>query len=803
LIAAALGLTWAFLIGDLRQQYRDSIAGTQRETTALARGLAETTTSSFDIVDQTLRDMRDAYVRDPDRFVLKAWMDAHSFGTGLIIQATIVGVDGVVLQSSLPLSGRVDLSDREHVRVQKESTTDELFISQPVLGRISNKKSLNITRKIVGPAGDYAGTVVVSAGLDYMTRFLESLTTRGSITLTGAIDGIVRARAPADNDVIGVRDPDAVAWTKPAGVLIGERIVSYQRLAKYPLIVSVSMESAEVLREYHRDRKRNLEAGAEISVMFISIGILMLAQRRRLLRSRAALTATLENISQGILMVDKKGEVPVINRRAVELLGLPGALMDRNPSFREILAYQLATNEFGRTEDANPDFLRFVESGGVGEHYTVYERVRPNGSTLEIRTHELPDGSAVRTYSDTTERRRNETALEAARDAAEAGAKARSEFIAVMSHEIRTPLNGILGVAELLQDMNLGPRAAEYVGVIMASGSHLLHIINDVLDFSALDAARLSLEEGLFDIREVMRQAVAVISHQAAAKGLALTLDVEANVPEQVSGDAQRLRQIVLNLAGNGIKFTEKGSIRIAVARLRDEDGDVRLAFSVADTGIGISAEAQGRLFNEFTQGDSSIRRRFGGSGLGLAISRRLVEMMDGHISVESVPGVGSTFRFDLRLRRAATPEVAPLAEPVLPMGAASADPPAIPPQQPAGPRILLAEDNDTNRFVATRMLERLGYQVFSVTNGAAAVEAVRNDAYDLIVMDMMMPEIDGITATRLIRAMPSSIPIVGLTANVSRSDEEACLAAGMDAFVTKPVKSVNLDAAVRAALAR
>jgi len=280
-----------------------------------------------------------------------------------------------------------------------------------------------------------------------------------------------------------------------------------------------------------------------------------------------------------------------------------------------------------------------------------------------------------------------------------------------------------------------------------------------------------------------------------------MTLDIAGDVPGRMFGDAQRLRQILLNLAGNGLKFTANGSVRIELRKVRDEQDGIRLSFSVIDTGIGISAEAQGRLFNEFTQGDSSIRRRFGGSGLGLAISRRLVEMMDGQISIESMPGVGSTFRFDVRLRHA--PDAVAVAEPERP---AAVEPDPELPGDAARQSVLLAEDNNTNRFVATRMLERLGYEVVSVTDGRAAVEAVRERRFDIILMDMMMPEMDGLTATRMIRALPAGqagVPVIGLTANASPADEDACRQAGMDGFVTKPVKSAHLDAAMREAIGR
>nr|WP_294517460.1 ATP-binding protein [uncultured Rhodopila sp.] len=826
LVGFTLALTWIFLVTDLREEHRDAIAGAERETNALARGLGETTLASFDTIDQTLKDLREAYVRDPAHFDIRTWFADHRFGTGLIIQASIVGPDGFVVQSNLPLPDRTDLSDREHIRFQKTSFGDELFISKPVLGRVSKRKSLNATRKIIAPDGSYGGTVVVSAGLDYLTRFYESLSARGVIALIGSDDGIIRSRAPVDMELIGTRDADIDRMmagnrsgslrTDTAGGAV-DRIASYRVLQKYPLVVEVALDAAEVFDQYNRDLKRYAVAGGILTVLFLVVGTLLVRQRRRLLASSGALTATLENISQGILMVDANGNVPVVNRRAIELLRLPNSLMERKPSFQEILAYQLATNEFGRGEDVNPDFIQFVASGGLSSALPFYERVRPDGTALEIRTQQLPDGGAVRTYTDTTERKRNELTLAAARDAAEAGARARAEFIAVMSHEIRTPLNGILGVAELLQGLELSPVAAEYANVISASGTHLLQIINDILDFSSLDAARLDLEEGVFDIREVVRQAIALLGHQAKQKGLELTLDVAPDVPARVFGDAQRLRQIVLNLAGNGVKFTLQGSVAIAVRKVRDESDGVRIGFSIADTGIGISAEAQGRLFNEFTQGDSSIRRRFGGSGLGLAITRRLVELMDGHVSVESMPGAGSTFRFDLRLRNPppdappaplppppGRPQAAPvLAEPAA--VAAAADAPAAEPAANAGGlRILLAEDNATNRFVATRMLERLGHDVQSVVDGQAAVEAVTAGDHDLVLMDMMMPEMDGLTATRVIRAMDgpkSRIPIIGLTANAMETDAEACREAGMDGFVTKPVKAARLEEAMREVL--
>ncbi len=546
-------------------------------------------------------------------------------------------------------------------------------------------------------------------------------------------------------------------------------------------------------------------------------------QRRRLLASTGALTATLENISQGILMVDANGNVPVINRRAIELLGLPASLMDRKPSFQEILAYQLATNEFGRGEDVNPDFIRFVASGGISGDIPFYERVRADGTALEIRTQQLPDGGAVRTYTDVTERKRNEVTLAAARDAAEAGARARAEFIAVMSHEIRTPLNGILGVAELLQGLELPPAALEYANVITASGTHLLQIINDILDFSSLDAARLDLEEGVFDIREVVRQAIALLGHQAKQKGLELTLDVAADVPgagvrrcpaAAPDRPEPRRQRREVHPARIGCDRRPQAARRTRRRAHRLQHRRHRHRHQRRGAGAAVQRVHPGRQLDP-----PALRRQRPGPGDhpaagradGRPCQRRKHAGRRQHLPLRPAAAQSAArCRAARSGRRQSGVAARPLPAPCRkrsgswrPAPALRAAAPAVA-EQPAaagGLRILLAEDNATNRFVATRMLERLGHDVQSVVDGQAAVDAVKAGDHDLVLMDMMMPEMDGLTATRVIRAMDgpkSRIPIIGLTANAMEADAEACREAGMDGFVTKPVKAARLEEAMR-----
>jgi signal transduction histidine kinase/DNA-binding NarL/FixJ family response regulator len=527
-----------------------------------------------------------------------------------------------------------------------------------------------------------------------------------------------------------------------------------------------------------------------IVVMVALASTLLLRQRHALQRSQAVLRATLENISQGIVMTDPQGRIAVINARAQHLLGLPPGLAADARPWREVVAWLEQNGGFAPLDQPAPD----PQATWLGH---------TDGRALEMRSRTLADGSAVHTYTDISASRANAHSLAQARDAAEAAGRARSDFLAVMSHEIRTPMNGIIGMSGLLLDTPpgtpLGPTERHYLRVILESGEHLLGLINDILDFSRLDAGRVQLEETAFDIRGVVRAAMDLLAADARAKGLALAVSFAEDVPLRAGGDPGRLRQVLLNLAGNALKFTREGEVRVDVALLERQGGEVRLGFTVADTGIGMTPEVQARLFQEFTQGDGSISRRFGGSGLGLAISRRLIERMGGTISVDSRPGEGSVFRFDVKLRARRATDGRP--------GERAAPPTPTPPPVPqdATRRVLVAEDNATNRLVVTRMLERLGHHVTAVTNGREALEAVQAEPFDLVLMDVMMPEMDGLAATGHIRALPAPtglIPIIGLTANAMRADEAACRNAGMSGFATKPIHARRLAEVIEQAFA-
>ena len=384
--------------------------------------------------------------------------------------------------------------------------------------------------------------------------------------------------------------------------------------------------------------------------------------------------------------------------------------------------------------------------------------------------------------------KRSNAALAAARDDAERAARARERFLANMSHELRTPLAGVLGMLELLEDAPLDARAREHAQAARASAGHLLSLLGDVLDLSRIESGHLAIEAVPYDPEGVAAEAVAMLAQAAREKGLAPRLAPEGPLPARVTGDPTRLRQVLVNLLGNAIKFTEGGEV---VLTLRHDPGrGGRLGVEVRDTGIGIAPEARARLFGRFEQADASTTRRFGGTGLGLSICRQLVELMGGAIDVESAPGAGSVFRFEIAAPPAAVEDRAPA-----PDGAEH--------ERPSF-RVLVADDNAVNRRVAEGFLRRLGHEVRCVSDGAAAVEAVAAGGVDLVLMDVQMPVLDGVAAARAIRALggtSAAVPIVALTANAADGDRGTYLDAGMDGCLGKPMRQAELREAIADAM--
>jgi two-component system, sensor histidine kinase and response regulator len=541
---------------------------------------------------------------------------------------------------------------------------------------------------------------------------------------------------------------------------------------------------------------------AELEEANESVEEKVLSRTKELRESETRFRTLARCLPVGVFQTDSQGDCTFVNDRACTIMHLaPEETTGRG------CANALHPDDRQRVLEA---WQETVDTGG--EFSSEYRFQSPEGKVTWVLGSAVgfrDEAGALTGYLgsilDITERHAAEQSLAVSRDAAESANRAKSEFLANMSHEIRTPMNGILGLTDLLLDTQLSVEQRESMEMVKSSAESLMTVINDILDFSKIEAGRLELDPVEFRLHDVLTDTLKPLAMRADQKRLKLVCRIQSNVPERVVGDPGRLRQVLINLVGNALKFTERGSVEVRATLRAQSPAGFSIRFAVTDTGIGIPLEKQRLIFEAFAQVDSSTTRKFGGTGLGLTISSRLVELMGGQLRVESLPGQGSSFHFDAKFgcprgAAAATDQGGPIA-----LAGGAREPSACAPAttSTARPlRILLAEDNPVNQRVAQRLLTKHGFLVHVVGNGREALAALEQEGFDLALMDIQMPELDGLEATRLIRlnevATGRHLPIIAMTAHAMTGDRERCLEAGMDAYVSKPIQTADLLSAIR-----
>lgn len=676
-----------------------------------------------------------------------------------------------------------------------EHPTGQMHISAPVRSESTGEQVLYLVRPVNPPDGRGARWLgAAELPLSQLSALMAQPLEIPGLTVTlERDDGLLLATHPANSPQIGAwlaplestRIASETAARLPSRLGEGVALTSVKPSVYRSPIITAGIAQSAIDRELVAERRPILFTAVLLIGAAVAVGLLVQGDLRRsglaALRTeqaKAMLDQALASIDHGFLLCDADDRVVMWNTRCLEMLPQLQGLITPGIPFAELTAKAGARVWAGIKSDE--DVRRGVQER-IAAHRQAdreYEWTTSDGTHLLGIDRRTADGGTVSIIRDVTRERRSSAELARAKADAEAANEAKSRFLATMSHEIRTPLNGVLGMNALLLDTPLTEEQRRLAEIVRNSGATLLSVINDILDFSRLQAGRMSLDAAPFQPSPLIDGVTSLLGVSCQTKGLTLETDIAPDLPEWVLGDAGRLRQVLFNLIGNAVKFTHEGGVRVEVRHEPVDAGRVAITIAISDTGIGITPAALARLFDRFSQADDSTARRYGGSGLGLAITKELVELMGGTIDVQSREGMGSTFRVRIPMDiaqpppQAEAPQASPLAQ--------------VPPLH-----VLVAEDNAVNQKLIRALLTRMGHTVDLVEDGEAALRQVQAARYDLVLMDIQMPGMDGETATRRIRALPGDIariPIVALTANAMAGHREMYLAAGMDEHVAKPV---------------
>jgi signal transduction histidine kinase/ActR/RegA family two-component response regulator len=832
--AILIALAWLGAMDAIYAQRTQAIARQEADASNQALAFEDQLRGQLLALDQTLRILEREWEVSPETFDIASWRHSAVLIGDLSLHIFIADANGIIRESTRPELVGVDIGKRDYFLYEKslKADTHEMFIGPSTRGLVTKRLQMNMARRLDTPTGGFAGVIGVSYDTGALTRFYHEadLGKRGLVALIGTQDGQVRALVgPGADDRPGDSVKDSPMFqallAAPNGTWVGPsapdgvaRIHGFRKVDDRDLAVVVGFDEEEALRTTlaWEHGARLFAAGITGLILVLSSVLLreVVAARSRevgLDRDRAVLAranadleaararadaraaelqATLAGMTDGVMMLDPELRLLQWNAHFSEFTGVPTSLLRVGTPMEEILRAQAELGEFGPVA-VEAEVKRRITYLTSRSHPPVMERTRPNGRTIELRRSLLPDGGYVTLYTDVTTRKQGEDALHRAREMAEAATEAKSRFVATVSHEIRTPLNAVLSSLALLSETPMSPGQRRMIDMAAQAGDALLTLISDILEMSKMEAGRLVLRPSSFVLSALLDGTVEMFRAQAATRGIVLARQIEAGVPDLVYGDAGRLRQVLINLVSNAAKFAGPGLVEV-VAETRTVGGRTMLRLAVRDQGPLISATDRSRLFQPFSRLEDAGAGGKPGTGLGLAICQRLAALMDGdigYVPVTDATGAetGNEFWFSLPLEQPAA----------LPHDLSGAGSERQVRRRPL-PRtqILLVEDIVANQILTATMLRRDGHRVEIASSGEEALTMVARRPYDLVLMDIFMPGMSGLEATRRIRAMPGPgrvLPIVALTANVSEDDRLRCIEAGANDMVSKPVDAARL----------
>ncbi|MBV8653537.1 MAG: PAS-domain containing protein [Alphaproteobacteria bacterium] len=679
----------AWMIEDSRRTAR---AHATQSSENIVEAIEHDIKRDFEIYDLSLLAVRDGlqlpgiWSLDPEirRAVLfDRATDAPHLGAVLVLDRA----GRILIDSRSAVPPNLNFAGGDYFIAHRDHRDLGLLVTGPVKDQLSGEWSLILSRRLDNPDGSFAGVALGSMELELFRQMFQRIDVGlgGHISMMRTTGALV-VREPFNETDIN-RDVSAGAvlrafakarrGTVEAAGLVdgGNRLFAYRQVGNLPFVLNVALSMDTVQGEWRSKAALIIIVVLGLTTLAVLLAVSLMSELRRrnatermLAEKSAILEATLQTMDQGLMVVSADRTVPLCNARAIELLSLPPELMARQPRFDEVLEHQFRSGEFQQSEES---FRAWVRAGGVSDDRQIYERERPNGVVLEIRTVPLAGGGGVRTYTDITRRKQAEAELAAAkveaesaaeeagraREAAEAASRSKSEFLANMSHELRTPLNAVMGFAEIIRDALMGPvdqRYQDYARDIYESGGHLLSVIKDVLDLSKIEVGRLDLQEETIDLAALIASCESIVKGRAKEAGLTLAAELPDELP--VLCDGRRMKQIVLNLLSNAVKFTPSGGRVSVMARqlASSEYGGGELAIAVTDTGIGMRPEDVAIALEPFRQIDSAMTRRYEGTGLGLPLVQRLVALHGGTLQIDTAPGIGTTVTITLPASRCA-----------------------------------------------------------------------------------------------------------------------------------------------------